>query len=200
MQEKVFRQGIYLIETIIGKNYTEEQAKIYKTLLDDIPEDNFIHGINNMLRERVYSNLPMPAEIRDYCLGLKDDELAVKVNIARTNIQKALSKAGTYNDVVFDDPVIHLCINSIGGWIELGMKPIKEMEEWLKWELPKLYKNFSSRKSYDIPLILKGKAGEDFKTLIYIGDKEKAERWTKAYLIVKEKPINQIIEKLNKAV
>lgn len=200
MKETTFSKGIYLIETVTGKEYTAEQLNIYKTLLNDISDDNFITGINNMLRERVFSNLPMPAEIRQYCLGLKEDELQVKINLARTHIQKALSEVGTYNDVVFDDPIIHLCINAIGGWIVLGTKPLKEFDDWLKWELPKLYKGFSSRKNYDIPLILEGKAGADFKSVSYIGDKLKALKWTKAYITrLNDKEIqaiNKLVDKL----
>lgn len=196
MQEITFSQGIYFIETVTGKKFTEDQINIYKKLLSDIPDDNFTIGINNMLRERVFSNLPMPAEIRQYCLGLKEDELQVKINLARTHIQKALSEVGTYNDVVFDDPVIHLCINAIGGWISLGTKPLKEFEDWLKWELPKLYKGFSGRKNHNIPLVLEGKAGKDFKTLTYIGNKEKALKWTNAYMIQIEKKENQAINSL----
>ena len=196
MLEKTFSQGVYFIETVTGKDFTDEQLEIYRKLLDDISDDNFITGINNMLRERVFSNLPMPAEIRQYCLGLKEDELQVKINLARTNIQKALSEVGTYNDVVFDDPVIHLCINAIGGWISLGTKPLKEFEDWLKWELPKLYKGFSGRKNHNIPLVLEGKAGKDFKTLTYIGNKEKALKWTSAYTRHIEKKENQAINTL----
>lgn len=196
MQEITFSQGIYFIETVTGKKFTEDQINIYKKLLSDIPDDNFTTGINNMLRERVFSNLPMPAEIRQYCLGLKEDELQVKINLARTHIQKALSEVGTYNDVVFDDPVIHLCINAIGGWISLGTKPLKEFEDWLKWELPKLYKGFSGRKNHNIPLVLEGKAGKDFKTLAYIGNKEKALKWTNAYTRHIEKKENQAINTL----
>lgn len=115
MEEKIFRQGIYLIETITGKAFNKSQVEIYRSLLEDIPENKFILGINNMLRERVFSNLPMPAEIREYSLGLKEDEMMVKVNKARLLLEKGISKAGIYNDVVFEDPIIHLCIDSVGG-------------------------------------------------------------------------------------
>ena len=139
MEEKVFRQGIYLIETITGKAFGKNQVEIYRTLLEDIPESKFITGINNMLRERVFSNLPMPAEIREYSLGLKEDEMMVRINRAKLLLNKGISKAGIYNDVVFEDPVIHLCIDSIGGWINFCKKSSKEVEDWLKWDFPKLY-------------------------------------------------------------
>ena len=178
MEEKVFRQGIYLIETITGKAFGKNQVEIYRTLLEDIPENKFITGINNMLRERVFSNLPMPAEIREYSLGLKEDEMMVRINRAKLLLNKGISKAGIYNDVVFEDPVIHLCIDSIGGWINFCKKSSKEVEDWLKWDFPKLYRSFSTRKQTTLSLVLEGKGDKDLKEVCYIGDKEKYLKWS----------------------
>ena len=182
MEEKVFRQGIYLIETITGKAFGKNQVEIYRTLLEDIPESKFITGINNMLRERVFSNLPMPAEIREYSLGLKEDEMMVRINRAKLLLNKGISKAGIYNDVVFEDPVIHLCIDSIGGWINFCKKSSKEVEDWLKWDFPKLYRSFSTRKQTTLSLVLEGKGDKDLKEVCYIGDKEKYLKWSSIYI------------------
>lgn len=187
MEEKVFRQGIYLIETITGKAFGKNQVEIYRTLLEDIPESKFITGINNMLRERVFSNLPMPAEIREYSLGLKEDEMMVRINRAKLLLNKGISKAGIYNDVVFEDPVIHLCIDSIGGWINFCKKSSKEVEDWLKWDFPKLYRSFSTRKQTTLSLILEGKGDKDLKEVCYIGDKEKYLKWSSIYIDHKSK-------------
>lgn len=187
MEEKVFRQGIYLIETITGKAFGKNQLEIYRTLLEDIPESKFISGINNMLRERVFSNLPMPAEIREYSLGLKEDEMMVKINRAKLLLNNGISKAGIYNDVVFEDPVIHLCIDSIGGWINFCKKSSKEVEDWLKWDFPKLYKSFSTRKQTTLSLVLEGKGDKDLKEVCYIGDKEKYLKWSSIYIEHKSK-------------
>ena len=187
MDEKVFRQGIYLIETITSKSFDKNQVEIYRTLLEDIPENKFILGINNMLRERVFSNLPMPAEIREYSLGLKDDEMMIKINRAKLLLSKGISKAGIYNDVVFEDPIIHLCIDSLGGWINFCKKSAKEVEDWLKWDFPKLYKSFSTRKQTSLSLVLKGIGEGDLKEVCYIGDKNKCLRWNSVYLEHKSK-------------
>ena len=198
MDEKVFRQGIYLIETITGKAFGKNQVEIYRTLLEDIPESKFITGINNMLRERVFSNLPMPAEIREYSLGLKEDEMMVRINRAKLLLNKGISKAGIYNDVVFEDPVIHLCIDSIGGWINFCKKSSKEVEDWLKWDFPKLYRSFSTRKQMTLSLVLEGKGDKDLKEVCYIGDKEKYLKWSSIYIEHKSKENPKQLELLKR--
>lgn len=198
MEEKVFRQGIYLIETITGKAFGKNQVEIYRTLLKDIPESKFITGINNMLRERVFSNLPMPAEIREYSLGLKEDEMMVRINRAKLLLNKGISKAGIYNDVVFEDPVIHLCIDSIGGWINFCKKSSKEVEDWLKWDFPKLYRSFSARKQMTLSIVLEGKGDKDLKEVCYIGDKEKYLKWSSIYIEHKSKENPKQLELLKR--
>ena len=198
MEEKVFRQGIYLIETITGKAFGKNQVEIYRTLLEDIPENKFITGINNMLRERVFSNLPMPAEIREYSLGLKEDEMMVRINRAKLLLNKGISKAGIYNDVVFEDPVIHLCIDSIGGWINFCKKSSKEVEDWLKWDFPKLYRSFSTRKQTTLSLVLEGKGDKALKEICYIGDKEKYLKWSSIYIEHKSKENPKQLELLKR--
>lgn len=198
MEEKVFRQGIYLIETITGKAFGKNQVEIYRTLLEDIPENKFITGINNMLRERVFSNLPMPAEIREYSLGLKEDEMMVRINRAKLLLNKGISKAGIYNDVVFEDPIIHLCIDSMGGWINFCKKSSKEVEDWLKWDFPKLYRSFSTRKQRTLSLVLEGKGDKDLKEVCYIGDKEKYLKWSSIYIEHKSKENPKQLELLKR--
>ena len=198
MEEKVFRQGIYLIETITGKAFGKNQVEIYRTLLEDIPESKFITGINNMLRERVFSNLPMPAEIREYSLGLKEDEMMVRINRAKLLLNKGISKAGIYNDVVFEDPVIHLCIDSMGGWINFCRKSSKEVEDWLKWDFPKLYRSFSTRKQTTLSLVLEGKGDKNLKEICYIGDKEKYLKWSSIYIDHKSKENPKQLELLKR--
>ena len=179
MTEEVFLEGIQIIEIVTGKKLSKDQLKIYGGLLGDIPDENFVIGINTMLRERVYSNLPMPADIRKYCLETREEDLDIRVAAARNKIKKAMDSVGTYVTVAFDDPIIHLVIRDFGGWIKLGMTDMEEFENLLKWDLPRLYKAYATRKNADIPLMLEGKA--DDKTVKYIGNEEKAKRWILSY-------------------
>lgn len=179
MNEAVFTEGIVLIEVITGKNFSEAQLDAYKTLLNDIPDELFVYGINTMLRERVFSNLPMPAEIRKYCLQTREEDLNIRISQAKNKLERAIDSIGTYKTVAFDDPIIHLIIRDLGGWVKLGKMNRDDYEKMLIFEFPKLYKGYATRKNADIPIILEGLA-ED-KTINYIGDKEKAKKWILSY-------------------
>lgn len=158
---------------------TPEQLNVYKILLDDISDDKFIQGVRTMLKERPYANIPSPGDIRKYCLETREEDLDIRVAAARNKIKKAMNSIGTYVTVAFDDPIIHLVIRDFGGWIKLGMTDMEEFENLLKWDLPRLYKAYATRKNADIPLMLEGKA--DDKTVKYIGNEEKAKRWILSY-------------------
>lgn len=179
MLDETYLQGIEIIETITGKTLSAPQLKAYRILLDDIQDQDFVTGINNMLRERVYSNFPMPAEIREYCLGTRNGDLDLRIAKATNLIKRAIGSAGMYTTVAFDDPIIHLVIRDFGGWTKLCEKNLDDFENLLKWDLPKLYKAYATRKNADIPTMLEGK-GVD-KTVVYIGDKAKAQKWILAY-------------------
>lgn len=179
MREEIFLEGIGIIEIIVGKSYSNEQIDLYRMLLNDIPEENFITGINVMLRQRAYSTLPLPADIIKYCLEVREEDLEIRCAEAKIKLKKAIGSVGTYKSVVFDDPVIHLVVQSFGGWIKLGALDFDEYEKLLKWDFPKLYKAYAVRKNKEIPLVLSGRnKGEE---VLYIGDSEKAKRWVLKY-------------------
>lgn len=60
-----------------------------------------------------------------------------QASIAWSKVDRAVRVVGTYQDVVFDDPVIHRVIADIGGWIKLGTQT---EEEW-----PFVARNFENR-------------------------------------------------------
>lgn len=187
MKMETFMQGIALIETVVEatkgekyKPFTEPQLMVYKTLLDDIPDEMFVQGISNLLKERVYANLPTPAEIREFCLCMKEDQIQVRVLEAQNKIKKAISSVGTYNSVAFDDPLIHLIIRDIGGWVKLGQMNIDDFENFMKWDFPKSYKAYASRKNAEIPTKFVG-VGRDEENIVYIGNEDRAKKWILAY-------------------
>lgn len=186
MEKVNFMLGMDMIQEVnrvtkgvAAVEFTPEQLNIYKVLLDDIPDEKFVAGIKTMLRERPYANIPSPGDIRKYCLETREEDLDIRVAIARNKIKKAINSVGTYTTVIFDDPIIHLVIRDFGGWIKFGMTSMEEFENLLKWDFPKLYKAYATRKNADIPLMLEGKA--DKKVIKYIGNEEKAKRWILSY-------------------
>lgn len=67
--------------------------------------------------------MPKIADIRRMIGGTTKDSALD----AWSKVERAISYAGTYADVVFDDPIIHRVIHDMGGWIALGAK---KLDEW----------------------------------------------------------------------
>ena len=121
--------------------------------------------------------LPKPADIIRMLSGRTQDT----AQAAWSKVDEALRKVGTYQSVVFDDPLIHRVLYDMGGWIPLGMKT---EEEW-----PFVANEFRTRyqgyrivgKMPEYPPKLVGIAeqqnrlnGYEFETIALIGDETKA--------------------------
>lgn len=77
--------------------------------------------------------LPKPADIIRLLGGTSQDGGL----IAWAKVDRALRSVGTYQTVVFDDPIIHAVIMDMGGWVSLGTK---SEDEW-----PFVGKEFQNR-------------------------------------------------------
>lgn len=66
--------------------------------------------------------MPKPADVVRMIGGTTTDSAL----IAWSKVDKAVREVGTYHDVVFDDPLIHVVLGEMGGWIALGDKTDKD--------------------------------------------------------------------------
>lgn len=179
MEYKTYIEGIAMIQKVLDKKYTDDQTDYYWVLLKDIPEENFMLGINILLRERDSPFLPTPADIRTFCTATRDTDLEIRIARAKLLVKNALNSVGTYESVAFDDPIIHLIIRDAGGWIKLGKMTLKEYEDYLKWDFPRLYKAYAANKTSDIPLFLEGISKNP--KIHCIGEQEKTMKWIESY-------------------
>lgn len=77
--------------------------------------------------------VPRPADIVRFLEGSTLDSAV----FAWTKVDRAIQTVGTYATVAFDDPLIHRVVDDMGGWPQLGTKPI---DEW-----PFVAKEFQTR-------------------------------------------------------
>lgn len=75
----------------------------------------FSHAIEEVIKIHKFNTLPTPSKI----LSFIENNPEEKSLIAWNKIVEARNKAGYYNSVVFDDKLIHHCINDLGGWMWL---------------------------------------------------------------------------------
>lgn len=183
MDKKVLLQGLGIIEACTGKTFGDEQIKVYTMLLDNLEEEAYIQGVQRLMCERVYTNLPSVAEIREYCLGTRESDLDFRIAEATKDIKKALSSVGMYKEVAFSDYIIHCIIQNEGGWTKFCSQSMDDIEKWFKWDFPKLYRAYVGRQ-VNVPLFLTGigYSEQEKPRLNYVGGKEKIERWQLAYL------------------
>ena len=118
--------------------------------------------------------------------------------LAWAKVDKAVRQVGTWQSVVFDDPIIHKVLVDMGGWLSLGSK--KE-DEW-----PFVAKEFENRyRGYKqlnteldyVPVLIGRAEKENFvnghrnsENPVLIGDKEKA----KQVLIAGKNTSNNMIQ------
>lgn len=77
--------------------------------------------------------MPKIADLTRAMQGRTQDQAA----IAWSKVDQAVRRVGTYQDVAFDDPIIHRVIADMGGWIWFG----NQIED----EWPFVAKNFENR-------------------------------------------------------
>ena len=121
---------------------------------------------------------PKPADVVKHLSGTN----ASAALIAWSKVEKAIRRVGPYSDVVFDDPIIHLVISDMGGWIQLCEASEDELP-FKRNEFEKRYQGYKlqgGRSEY--PRMLTGlsraRSDEKFKHMLpppkVIGDREVA--------------------------
>ncbi len=67
--------------------------------------------------------LPKPADVVKMIEGSTADTAL----LAWAKVLQGLRAVGTYDSVVFDDPIIHRVLEDLGGWVALGRQPEKDL-------------------------------------------------------------------------
>lgn len=95
-----------------GKVPSEFILDTYYSIFQNYDNKSFNTAIEKCLQNRVYNNLPKPAEILEYLEGTRDD----KALVAWLQLKEAVVKGGYYASIEFADPIIANVVNDMGGW------------------------------------------------------------------------------------
>ena len=195
-----FSQVMETITEIYPKDSPNENAqKIYFLIFKKNFEtdEQLMEATLKVLETRVFTSFPKPAEFLEACKLKVDIESEITQSIIQ--IKETIKKIGAYENVCFDNPIIHKCIQScFGSWVKLCKMEIKEYNELFKWDFPKIYKYYRENKLKDIPIYLEGakthlnslQGIEEETTVKYIGNKVKCLQWNIAYF--KKNPTEQL--------
>ncbi len=159
---------------------TKEKQELYYLALRDLSKEEFLNGFIRMIRDREYTNFPSIAEIRKYGLWLKEEDVEVRIHIAKEKLKQAIKVFGAYQSVAFDDPNIHAVIDSLGGWVKVCIMKEEELEKFITFEFRKIYKVYL-RSSYNINSRYTGLHDKENnnESLIVIGNKNQYLEWSK---------------------
>lgn len=164
-----------------GKTMSENLKMLYWQGLIDLDysgvRDALFRHIKNTDRDGTF--MPKIADIRRMIEGSSEDSAL----IAWAKVDKAVRSIGTYETVVFDDPLIHAALHEMGGWL---MLETKTEDEWpfVQREFVNRYRNYKSKRMQpDYPCKLIGKAeayntekGFEIEKPILAGDQERAQQ------------------------
>lgn len=120
--------------------------------------------------------MPKPADI----LRAINGNTGSQATLAWNKVLQSIRRVGSYESVVFDDPLIHLVIMDLGGWIALCQHDSKSLIFVAK-DFEKIYSIYLQRKPNSYPNKLIGQtehknkqAGFSHQELRLLGEKNKA--------------------------
>lgn len=97
--------------------------------------------------------MPKPADVvRMLDGGTQDSAL-----LAWAKVKSAIARVGPYETVAFDDPLIHACLEELGGWPKLCSTPTEKDLEFRGNEFVKRYRGYRMRSA--TPEYLRSLAG-----------------------------------------
>lgn len=91
---------------------------------------------------------------------LIDGTATDRAMLAWGKVFDAMQRVGSYQDVVFDDPVIHAAISDIGGWVKLCRGDMSELS-YTQHRFCESYRAYSNRGEFEYPKRLNGDRGPD---------------------------------------
>ena len=130
--EKQFLVLMCALYEIYDKEGSATKTEIYFNVLKEYPIEKVKAGMNKILKNRVYSSFPKPADIIEAIEGYKEDLRSIALEqfiVAKS----AMGTEGPYRNVKFDDPIIHTTIAAISTWPDFCVVETSKIH-WLEEE------------------------------------------------------------------
>lgn len=112
MNSNELRKIMIGVSEIYGKQFTEASFQVYLECFKDYSMEEIRAGFNAHVKDTNSGQFfPKPSDIIKHIDGTIEDS----AYLAWNKIYNA--KAGYYDTVIFDDPIIHSVISDMGGWM-----------------------------------------------------------------------------------
>jgi uncharacterized protein (DUF736 family) len=139
------------IAEMLGGDMSPRKYELYFAALFDLNIEDVRKAANHIANTATF--FPKPVDFRNAING-NQDEAAIA---AWEKVLKGKSKAGQYQSVQFDDPLIHTVIKLMGGWGAVCRLEGHDDEKWQRIDFEKTYKAMQGCNK-DHPLYLPGSA------------------------------------------
>ncbi len=110
---------------------------LYYNTLKDYPYEQVEKAFNIVVKTYKYNCIPKPAEIIEVIEGKEDD----RAMVAWQSTKDTIKKYDFYSSIEFEDKIIHLCVDHLGGWMWLCGQT-KENLQFIAKDFMRLYKVF----------------------------------------------------------
>jgi hypothetical protein len=140
MKRTEFAQAMAVLQAAIGKeSIAKETVEAWFLILGDLTAEQFKMGIITTLRSHEFHGLPPVGLIRKNAGAVSIDS-ADRAVVAWWRVKSAIATHGSYESVVFDDPLINATIRALGGWIEVcGTESGENFDVWLFRRFKEMY-------------------------------------------------------------
>lgn len=179
LNRDIFQQCISMVESVFKKKYTEEEKFVYYEVLKDIEEEEFKKATINLIKTHPVTTLPIPNDFVKRTEP-KENKIKKKYIEIKEQIKKLINKHGL---VIYEDPLIHVVVNKLGGLERLRMMESYYFEKVMNEELENIvllyYDNYSPE-DIKVPLGRSEYLGEEL-LISFVGNKEKINKWLNYY-------------------
>lgn len=115
-EKTLFGQLLSGTAELYSKKLSPELLEIYWRALDQYSLADVSHALNlHVLNPDSGQFMPKPADIVRYVHG----DTRVQALQAWSKVTSAIRSVGAYESIVFDDPIIHVVIHEMNGWVRL---------------------------------------------------------------------------------
>lgn len=150
-----FMSALVGVADYYGKTLSEGAMQVYWQGLKDYDLSAVEKAMWQHAQSGEYGQfMPKISDITKLIEGGKGDKAA----LAWTKFDKAIRHVGTWQDVIFDDPIIHCVVSDMGGWTSFGTKTDKEWP-FIQREFETRYRGYANRVDpFPHPRVLTGAA------------------------------------------
>ena len=141
IDNQIFSLKMAELDEIVGKTLSKTAKTVYyRALSNNLTTQEFIKAIDNLICEWSYSYYPKPAQILEKAKQFNEIDLDLIAKQAAKAFEYAIESVGRNTIPEFEDKVIPVVIDMLGGWVYCCSMPSYDDLKWLKKEFERVYK------------------------------------------------------------